>query len=137
MKTSILKKCAVTLILSLICSFSMNALSHKNYLYDTKEDNGKITSKTVYLQEENGMLNKQVHYEFTYNKEGKVAQKKAYRWNKNTQRWMPFYQISYQYQENDDCIETTYGLWNSQKKDFSLNKQTIRIPASNYDEIFS
>lgn len=118
-----------------ICSFSLQAASPKNYLYDTKEENGKIVSKVIFLQED-GLLNKQVKYEFAYNEIGKVSEKKAYRWNKSTDEWEPYYLISYQY-EDDGNIRTHYGMWDRKKKDFSLNVQNMMIPGSGYNEIFS
>lgn len=118
-----------------ICSLSLQAASPKNYLYDTKEENGKIISKVIFLQED-GLLNKQVKYEFAYNEIGKVSEKKAYRWNKSTDEWEPYYLISYQY-EDDGNIRTQYGMWDRKKKDFSLNVQNMMIPGSGYNEIFS
>lgn len=118
-----------------ICSLSLQAASPKNYLYDTKEENGKIVSKVIFLQED-GLLNKQVKYEFAYNEAGKVSEKKAYRWNKTADEWEPYYQISYHY-EDDGNIRTQYGMWDRKKKDFSLNVQNMMLPGSGYNEIFS
>jgi len=112
------------------------AVSPKNYLYDTKEENGKIISKTVFMQE-NGLLNKQVMYEFVYDEEGKVTEKKACRWNKGTNKWEPFYQITYNYNKENEIIHSTYGMWNKKTKDYSLNVQEMTLPVSSYDEIFS
>lgn len=114
----------------------MNAASPKDYMYDTKEENGKIISKVVFLQE-NGLLNKQVRYEFQYNANGKVSEKKAFRWNGSKEEWVPFYQITYQYDDAKGEIKTHYGMWDKKKKDFSLNMQSMVIPSANYDEIFS
>ena len=94
MKASILRKEILSLVVLFVCSLAMSAASPRNYLYDTKEENGKIVSKVVFLQEE-GLLNKQVKYEFTYNDNGRVAEKKAYRWNKTKETWDPYYLISY------------------------------------------
>ena len=114
-----------------------NAASPRNYLYYTKEENGLITSKTIFLQADNGMLDKQVKYEFVYNEAGKVAVKKAYRWSENEGKWLPFYQTNYTYDDKKQNIESTYGMWNKKTKQFDLNKQTMNIPASSYNEIFS
>ncbi|WP_455640049.1 DUF3836 domain-containing protein [Parabacteroides sp.] len=135
MKASILRKEILSLVVLFVCSLAMSAASPKNYLYDTKEENGKIVSKVIFLQEE-GLLNKQVKYEFTYNEAGKVAEKKAYRWNAGKDSWDPYYLITYQYNE-DGNITTVYGMWNKKKKDFSLNSQTMVVLATNYEDIFS
>lgn len=136
MKTSVFYKGIFAILLAFVCSVGLYATSPRNYLYDTKEENGKIISKVVFLQED-GLLNKQVKYEFTYNEAGKVAEKKAYRWNKSTDEWEPYYLISYQYDTEDGTIHSDYGMWNKKKKDFSLNAQHMLIPVSGYNEIFS
>lgn len=135
MKASVLRKEILSLVVLFVCSLAMSAASPRNYLYDTKEENGKIVSKVVFLQEE-GLLNKQVKYEFAYNENGKVAEKKAYRWNKTKETWDPYYLISYQYNE-DGNITSEYGMWNKKKKDYSLNQQKMIVPATSYEEIFS
>ena len=135
MKASILRKKILSLVVLFVCSLAMSAASPRNYLYDTKEENGKIVSKVIFLQEE-GLLNKQVKYEFAYNDNGKVAEKKAYRWNQAKETWDPYYLITYQYNE-DGNITSEYGMWDKKKKDYSLNTQKMLVPATNYEEMFS
>ena len=135
MKDSVLRKEILSLVVLFVCSLAMSAASPRNYLYDTKEENGKIVSKVIFLQEE-GLLNKQVKYEFAYNDNGKVAEKKAYRWNQATETWDPYYLITYQYNE-DGNITSEYGMWDKKKKDYSLNTQKMLVLATNYEEIFS
>ena len=136
MKMSVLSKSIFALMFTFLCSMAIGAASPKDYLYDTKEENGKIISKVVFVQE-NGLLNKQVRYEFKYNDTGKVSEKVAYRWNGASDEWVPFYQISYQYDDASGVINTNYGMWDKKKKDYSLNPQNMVIPSSNYNEIFS
>ena len=95
-----------------------------------------LLSKVVFLQE-NGLLNKQVRYEFQYNENGKVSEKKAFRWDRTNDEWVPFYQITYQYDDRSGEIKTNYGMWDKKKKNFSLNVQNMIIPSTNYEEIFS
>ena len=135
MKASILRKEILSFVVLFVCSLAMSAASPRNYLYDTKEENGKIVSKVIFLQEE-GLLNKQVKYEFAYNDNGKVAEKKAYRGNQAKETWDPYYLITYQYNE-DGNITSEYGMWDKKKKDYSLNTQKMLVPATNYEEIFS
>ena len=130
-----LKEIALSLRQKVEEGLAMSAASPRNYLYDTKEENGKIVSKVIFLQEE-GLLNKQVKYEFAYNDNGKVAEKKAYRWNQAKETWDPYYLITYQYNE-DGNITSEYGMWDKKKKDYSLNTQKMLVPATNYEEIFS
>ena len=136
MKTTILRKSIFALVIMFACGLFASAASPRNYLYDTKEVDGKIVSKVVFLNEE-GLLNKEVKYEFSYNETGKGSEKKAYRWNKATGEWDPYYLISYQYNQETGEISSDYGMWDKKKKDFSFNKQQLVSPASAYDSIFS
>ena len=135
MKALVISKSLIVLAVTFICSLTVSAVSPRNYLYDTKEENGKVISKVIFSQED-GLLNKEVRYEFTYNDAGKVAEKKAYRWNKNSEEWEPYYLITYKYDNNGD-INTVYGMWNKKKKDYSLNVQSMSISQNSYDTIFS
>ena len=137
MKRLSITKGIITLVLTLVCGFAANAISPRNYLYDTKEENGLVTSKTVFVRNDDGFLNKQVKYEFMYNEAGKVSVKKAYRWDNKIDNWAPFYQTSYKYNEGKQTIESNYGVWNAQTKKFDLNVQSINLPMSNYNQIFS
>ena len=114
----------------------MSAASPRNYLYDTKEENGKVISKVIFLND-NGLLNKEVKYEFSYNENGKVSEKKAYRWNKSKDEWVPYYLTTYSYDAETGEINTTYGMWDKKKKSFSLNVQNMVAPATSYNDIFS
>ena len=130
MKTTVLGKSIIALVFTFMCSLTMSAVAPKNYLYDTKEENGKVISKVIFLQED-GLLNKQIRYEFQYNNNGKVSEKKAYRWNQVKEDWVPFYQITYQY-DNNGNINTNYGMWNKKSNDFSLNIKSSNQYSGDY-----
>lgn len=134
MKTSMVTKSVFSLVVMFVCSMMVSASMPRDYKYDTKFVDGKVVSKTVFSQV-NGLLNKQVRYEFTYNTDGKVAEKKAYRWNGNDGEWTPYYLISYKYDKGS--IESTYGMWNKRKNNFTLGVQSMTIPEVNYKEIFN
>lgn len=136
MKTSLVSKSILAMFFFLVCGMSMSAVSPKNYLYDTKEENGKIVSKTIFVEKE-GLLNQQMRYEFAYNEEGKVSEKKAYRWNKESKEWDPFFVINYQYNTENETIHSVYKMWNKKAKDYNLHVQEMTTSVSAYDEIFS
>ena len=69
MKTSILSKSILVLAVMFLCNLAMSAASPREYMYDTKEENGKVISKVIFLND-NGLLNKEVKYEFSYNENG-------------------------------------------------------------------
>lgn len=135
MKASIFSKSIFVLAALFICNLVMNAASPREYIYDTKEENGIIISKVIFLKN-NGLLNKEVKYEFSYNEEGKVSQKNAYRWDKNKDEWTPYYQTSYTYNAETGEINTVYGMWDKKTKEFNLNTQHLVAPATSYDDIF-
>ncbi|WP_080903706.1 DUF3836 domain-containing protein [Parabacteroides sp. Marseille-P3160] len=126
-----------TLIALFVCSLTMNAVSPpRNYIHDTKEENGKVISKTIFLNED-GLLSKEVKYEFTYYDSGKVAEKKAYRWNSRKNDWTPFYRTTFTYNTETGEIHSVYGIWNGKANEYNLNVQEIDLPASDYENIFS
>jgi hypothetical protein len=135
MKTSVLSKTIWGMILVFACSLSLSAVPPKDYMYDTKEENGKIVSKTIFVQKD-GLLDKQLMYEFAYNDEGKVTEKKASRWNSTLDQWEPFYLISYQYGQEPGNIHSVYALWDKKAKGYTLNTQTIILTEDRYEEIF-
>ena len=136
MKTSVFSKCLFMLVLLLTGSLAMSAVTPKDYMYDTKEENGKIVSKVVFVND-NGFLKNELKYEFAYNADGKVSEKKAYRWDKGSEEWTPFYLISYTYDNQNGEIHSEYGMWDKKKKNYTLNIQNMVDPAASYDEIFS
>lgn len=136
MKTSFFAKSIIVIAVLFLCNLAISAASPREYLYDTKEENGKIISKVVFLND-NGLLNKEVKYEFSYNENGKVAVKKAYRWNKTAQEWAPYYETTYSYNEETNEIYTTYSMWDKKSKSFTLNPQKMMMPESSYNDIFS
>ena len=54
----------------------MSAASPREYMYDTKEENGKVISKVIFLND-NGLLNKEVKYEFSYNENRQSVRKEG------------------------------------------------------------
>ena len=136
MKTSVLSKSILVLAVMFLCNLAMSAASPREYMYDTKEENGKVISKVIFLND-NGLLSKEFKYEFSYNENGKVSEKTAYRWNESKETWIPYYQTIYTYNVETGEINTTYGMWNQKKKDFSLNVQNLVAPATSYNDIFS
>ena len=49
MKTSILSKSILVLAVMFLCNLAMSAASPREYMYDTKEENGKVISKVIFL----------------------------------------------------------------------------------------
>ena len=75
MKTSILSKSILVLAVMFLCNLAMSAASPREYMYDTKEENGKVISKVIFLND-NGLLNKEVKYEFLTMKTAKCQKRR-------------------------------------------------------------
>jgi hypothetical protein len=135
MKTSVFCKCIWGILFAFVCSLNMMAVPPQNYMYDTKEENGKLVSKTIFIQKD-GLLDKHLKYDFSYNDQGKVSEKFVYRWSNGINEWEPYFRISYQYNETGG-ISSEYGMWNKTTRDYTLNTQTIQLTEENYEGIFS
>jgi len=135
MKTGLFRKSIFVIASLFMLSLTMSAFAQKSYIYNTKEENGKIVSKIIFSNEE-GILTKEMKYDFSYNSENKVSVKTVYKWNENKKDWDNFCQTTYTYDTTGE-IHSVFGMWNKEKKDFSLNAQTLVAPAANYDNIFS
>lgn len=133
MKMKAFFRSILTVLFLLAGNIAIQAASAKTYMYDTKEENGKVISKVVFVQE-NGLLNREVMYEFSYNNDGKVSEKKAFRWNEKTNEWTPYYLMTYQY--TDDTIQSEYKIWDKKKQSYQ-NTQSMSMSINNYDNIFS
>jgi len=133
MKKSISTKGLFTVVVFFVCTMMMSASMPRKYKYDTKEVNGKLVEKTIFTQD-NGLLHKEILYKFDYNKVGQVSTKFTYRWNVVNEEWDPFYRVSYLYKDN--IIVSSYGMWNKDKKDYSLNVKTLDLPKVDYKTIF-
>ena len=135
MRRTNISKSILILAVLLICNLVISAASPRNYMYDTKEENGKIMSKVVFLNND-GLLSKEFKYEFTYNENGKVASKTAYRWDKSNDEWQPYYQSAFTYTDKGE-IHVVYGMWDKNKKSYDLNVQQLVLADSSYNDIFS
>lgn len=136
MKRTIFNTVILACVALFMGSLTLNAVSPRNYIHDTKEENGKIVSKTIFLNEK-GLLSKEFKYEFTYNESGQVSEKKAFKWNTNDNEWEPFYLTTYSYDPATGNIHSSYGMWNEKSKAFDLNTQQMTLPEIDYENIFS
>ncbi|MDH6356332.1 DUF3836 domain-containing protein [Parabacteroides sp. PF5-9] len=133
MKTIRLTRIMYVLIAFFMISSMVNALSPKEYKFNTTEKDGKIMSKTVYSFE-NGFLHYEWLYEFDYDENGRVASKKAYRWHDGSSAWEPYSQMSYRYDKQVE-IDADYAMWDKKKKQYAF-VQKMTLPFTNYDSIF-
>lgn len=136
MKKNIFARCIFTFALLCMITLVVNAASPKSYKYNIKTENDRVVEKVVF-SENGGILKRLMMYEFSYNGEGLVAEKKVHRWNERSEKWEPFYLMTYDYKSQDDNIKTHYVMWDKQTKKYCLQEQYMLIPVNDYETIFS
>ncbi len=129
MKRTILKSALVAVIAIVTMSFTTtanaeNVSSRFRYCYED-------SSTTVYILNNDGKtLTRKLRYEFKYDNEGQMIEKKAYRWDVNSEIWKPSYLITV----IPGNVQTTmnYAEWSEENKNFDKNiKATSYIIDSN------
>lgn len=107
---------SISMVAMFVCSCAASAqVSSSKFIYDKKEN-----AETVFTLDQTGkFLTPKVKYEYSNNEKG--ATKTAYRWNEETEKWMPSYQMVVSENQSNSTIE--YAAWNKQTNTFSLNAQ--------------
>lgn len=88
-----------------------------NFAYNTTEQNGQITSQTVYKVEDGKYLQHHLRHEFTYDAQGRVTRKETLKWNEIEKAYERTYCLNFQYSESGTDVE--YALWNAATNDYS------------------
>jgi len=136
MKKMMFTKSIIALILVWMFNLSASAISPKNYVYNEKKEGENVVEKLIFT-EEGGFLQRVLKYEFSYNTDNLVTEKKAYRWNTTKEDWEPHFQVSYQYGNEGENITYHYVLWDKKTKKFCLNEQILQMSPDDYETIFS
>lgn len=121
MKTKMLKSSLA--VCATICMFlagcSTTAKAGNKYVFDKKE-----TSEVVYtLDESNLLLTRKLKYEYNYDAQGEMIEKKAYRWSQAFEEWVPYYQLKINTSHSMRTLE--YAAWDKQTGSFRLNQQRV------------
>lgn len=81
-----------TLVMTMVVAMTgmVNAVANAkdgNFAYNTTEQNGQVTSQTVYKVEGEKYLKHHLKYEFAYDAEGRVIRKETLKWNEAANDW--------------------------------------------------
>jgi hypothetical protein len=106
---------SITLVLLFVCGSAVNAQKSKGFVYDKSKDIVFLYDSTLCT------LTPHLRYEFSYNENGQLTRKMAYRWDTSKKEWAPHYLYTIVYIGESQIQE--FGRWNKEKNDFSLNKQ--------------
>lgn len=118
MKKSLIKSAAVAIVATLTISFTTaNANTKPTFIYGDTEN----TKTVCTLNEDGKTLTPRLKYEYQYNNEGELIEKKAYRWDMHNMNWQPAYQITINYGEAATIYN--YAEWNNREETFNNNKK--------------
>lgn len=138
MKKSVVRIGLVALAAMVMSQVSVNAQKASNFIYDTKTVNDKVVSQTVFTHEDgNYLLTRSLKYEFTYTEEGKLQEKTAYLWDKDTEQWNKYYRLYYNYNLLDGDIEMQYAQWDASTSTFSKNPERMVYQTNAFNELVS
>lgn len=117
--------------LMLICGTTVTAQTTKSFVYDRKEN-----SKTVFSLDQSTLrLTRELKYEYKYDVQGVMTEKKAYRWNHVNNSWRPYYLLSAKTSGNESTLE--YAEWNEKTTDFDKNLQRTLYYVDDTNKILS
>lgn len=110
---------SITICLLFVCYPAVNAQNSHKFVYNKSND-----KEIVYLYDSvTYALTPYLKYEFTYNQDGLLQSRKAYRWNVSNNKWNPYYLFTTTFVGENEIQE--FALWNSKEKDFTLNKEKL------------
>ena len=119
MKTTNLFKALALAALTVVSSFNVEALAQDN----EEVENNLVVAKTIYKQDGN-YLHNHMRYEFTYDDANRLVSKTASKWDGATDKWVPYFQMTYRYEANE--IIMSYARWDENRQTFSKDpKQTV------------
>lgn len=117
-----------TLVMTMVVAMTgmVNTVSNAkadNFAYNTTEQNGQVTSQTVYKVEGEKYLKHHLKYEFTYDAEGRVIRKETLKWNEATRAYEKAHCLNYSYTESGTDVE--YALWNAADGDYTDIREKV------------
>ena len=117
MKTTNLFKALALAALTVVSSFNVEALAQDtNFITNEEVENNLVVAKTIYKQDGNYLYN-HMRYEFTYDDANRLVSKTASKWDGTTDKWAPYFQMTYRY-ESDEII-MSYARWDENRQTFS------------------
>lgn len=129
MKRSFLRVIMVAVVLSMAALNGINLLASntEDYIKNDVVVNGLVTERIIYVNSE-GMLNRHIHYIYSYNTGNQMTCKKAEKWDSVSEEWKPYFQLEMAY-ENDEVV-VTYARWNQRTKHYDKDVQVTRYKIS-------
>jgi len=144
MKTSILRTVCFTFIVVLMNGFVSKA---QNSFYDTKMENGKVTSIAKYVKGNFGMSVKESEARYTYDENGDLLKKETYVWNPTYEKnnngryyadyseinWTPQYCTLYKKNPANSFVSVELLSWSITEKAFVNPVEMMVFRLNNYN----
>lgn len=114
---------AVIAMTSVVTAVSGN--SANKFAYNcTVNQQEQVESQTVFRVEDQKFLHYHLHYNFTYDPQGRVATKEVLKWNEILQAFEKQYCLHFEYADEEVSIE--YAAWNPSEKTYSdIKEKTV------------
>lgn len=117
MKTTMITKAMLAVVFALASVCMVNAAEPVK-VTNIEMDNGRIVARVVY--EKNGnFLTPEFRFEFKYNDEGQVVERKSQKWDGT--KWINYYCMAVTYTNTEAHID--YSLWNKGQNEFILTQR--------------
>lgn len=138
MKTTNLFKAVAFVAMIIVSVMNSEVKAQDNFITNEEVKNDLVVSKTIFRQDGTYLYN-HMRYEFTYDNENRLTGKIASKWDGAKEQWMPYFKMSYKYDNNE--ITMSYARWNQshkaydkdiKKSVYEMNDENMPVAFKNY-----
>ena len=122
MKSSRFSKVMAVVLFAMAMMTSSNVLaqSPEDYIKNDIVEQGVVKERIIYVNND-GVLERHIHYVYTYNEKQQVTSKQAEKWDDLSDRWIPYFKMEMSYEGN--TVNVTYARWNKRSKAYDKDIQ--------------
>ena len=106
--------------MAMMTSGNVLAQSPEDYIKNDIVDQGVVKERIIYVNND-GVLERHIHYVYTYNEKQQVTSKQAEKWDDLSDRWIPYFKMEMSYEGN--TVNVTYARWNKRLKAYDKDIQ--------------
>lgn len=110
----------VLFAMALVISGKVLAQNPEDYIKNDIVDQGVVKERIIYVNND-GVLERHIHYVYTYNEKQQVTSKQAEKWDDLSDRWIPYFKMEMSYEGN--TVNVTYARWNKRSKAYDKDIQ--------------
>lgn len=119
MKTTGFLKVMMVIVFAMASVLTMNA-TEPTKVTNVEMNNGQVSAKVVY-QQDGQYLTPNFRFEFAYNDENQIIEKKALKWNGS--EWVNYYCITVTYTATEAHLQ--YALWDKKSRKFRPTEKYV------------